>query len=151
MLKMTQPKLYTRGLKLWVRYSLDGQVIKQSLNIEDNKANRKFATTQLIPQMLLKAHSGEFFKNTIVPTVKDMITMSLKIHQDRKYLTQKHYKGAYNNHIIPIFGNRQIDTIKASELAIWQNELLQKLASKTVAVIRAIFFIMFDDVNKLRL
>jgi len=146
MLKMTQPKLYTRGVKLWVRYSLDGQVIKQSLNIEDNKANRKFATTQLIPQMLLKVHSGEFFENTIVPTVKDMIEMSLKIHQgSRKYLTQKHYEAGYKNHIIPIFGNRKLNTIKASELAIWQNSLLQTHASKTVAVLRVIFYSMFDD------
>jgi len=63
MVKMTQPKLYTRGNKLWVRFSLDGQVIKKSLDIEDSKANRKLADTQIIPQMLLKVHSGEFFEN----------------------------------------------------------------------------------------
>jgi integrase len=146
MIKMTQPKLYTRGVKLWVRFSLNGEVIKKSLNIEDNKANRKLAITQIIPQMLLKVHSGEFFENTIVPTVKDMITMSLNIHKgSRKYLTQKHYEAGYKNHIIPKFGNRKLDTIKASELAIWQNNLLQTHASKTVAVLRVIFYSMFDD------
>jgi len=143
MVKMTQPKLYTRGVKLWVRFSLDGQVIKQSLNIEDTKANRKLATTQIIPQMLLKVHSGEFFENTIVPTIKDMIIMSLNIHKgSRKYLTQKHYEAAYRNHIVPHFGNRKLDTIKPSELAIWQNNLLQTHASKTVAVLRVIFYSM---------
>ena len=146
MVKMTQPKLYTRGVKLWVRFSLDGQVIKQSLNIEDTKANRKLATTQIIPQMLLKVHSGEFFENTIVPTIKDMIIMSLNIHKgSRKYLTQKHYEAAYRNHIVPHFGNRKLDTVKPSELAIWQNNLLQTHASKTVAVLRVIFYSMFDD------
>ena len=70
MIKMTEPKLYPRGVKLWVRFSLNGEVIKRSLNIEDNKTNRKIATTQIIPQMILKVHSGEFFENTTVPTVK---------------------------------------------------------------------------------
>ena len=143
---MTQPKIFTRGIKLWVRFSLNGQVIKKSLNIEDNKANRKLATTQIIPQMLLKVHSGEFFENTIVPTVKDMVKQSLLIHKgSRKILTQKHYESGYRNHILPIFGNRKLDTIKPSELAIWQNNLLTTHASKTVAVLRAIFYSMFDD------
>jgi len=83
---MTQPKIFTRGVKLWVRFSLNGEVIKRSLNIEDSKANRKLAITQMIPQMLLKVYSGEFFENTIVPTVKDMITMSLEIHQGNRKL-----------------------------------------------------------------
>ena len=47
MVKMTEPKLFTRGVKLWVRFSLNGEVIKKSLNIEDSKANRKLATMQI--------------------------------------------------------------------------------------------------------
>ncbi|MEA3498052.1 MAG: tyrosine-type recombinase/integrase [Campylobacterota bacterium] len=146
MIKMTQPKIYTRGVKLWVRFSLNGEVIKQSLNIEDSKANRKLATTQIIPQMLLKVHSGEFFENKIVPTVKEMIYKSLEIHQgSRKLVTQTQQKANYEKHIIPVFGNRKLDTIKASELAIWQNKLLLKLAPKTVSVLRVIFYTVFDD------
>jgi len=128
MVKMTQPKIFARGVKLWVRFSLNGENIRKPLNLEDSKANRKLATTQIIPQMLLKAHTGEFFENTTVPTVKEMIERSLKIHQgSRKYLTQKHYESAYKNHIVPIFGNRKLDTIKPSELTIWQNNLLPDL------------------------
>ena len=84
MVKMTEPKLFTRGVKLWVRFSLNGEVIKKSLNIEDSKANRKLATTQIIPQMLLKVHSGEFFENKIVPTVQEMIDISLKMHKENR-------------------------------------------------------------------
>ena len=146
MIKMTQPKLYTRGIKLWVRFSLSGEVIKKSLNIEDTKANRKLANTQIIPQMLLKVHSGEFFENTIVPTVKDMIEMSLNIHKsNRKYLTQKGYIQLLNIHIIPYFGNKKINNIKASELAIWQNKLLKNLSSNTVTNARVVFHGIFED------
>ncbi|MCK5294436.1 MAG: site-specific integrase [Arcobacteraceae bacterium] len=146
MIKMTQPKMFTRGVKLWVRFSLNGEVIKRSLNIEDSKANRKLATTQIIPQMLLNVHTGEFFKNTIVPTVKEMIYKSLEIHQgNRKLVTQTQHKANLEKHVIPVFGNRKLDTIKASELAIWQNNLLKKLAPKTVSAMRVIFYTVFDD------
>jgi len=146
MVKMTEPKLYTRGVKLWVRFSLNGEVIKKSLNIEDTKANRKLATTQIIPQMLLKVHSGEFFENKIVPTVKEMIDISLKMHKaSRKYLTNKGYELVLKRNIIPIFGNRKIDSIKASELTLWQNLLLETLSNKTVINCRIIFYGIFED------
>lgn len=146
MIKMTQPKLFTRGVKLWVRFSLNGEVIKRSLNIEDNKANRKLATTQIIPQMLLKVHSGEFFKNEIVPTVKEMIDISLKMNRaSRKVLTHRAYEGILNKHVIPFFGKRKIDSIKPSELLQWQNNLLENLSFKSVINIRIIFNGIFED------
>lgn len=146
MIKMTQPKLYTRGVKLWVRFSLNGEVIKRSLNIEDSKANRKLATTQIIPQMLLKVHSGEFFKNEIVPTVKEMIDISLKMNRaSRKVNTHYGYKKVLNRYVIPSFGKRKIDSIKPSELLQWQNNLLEKLSSKSVINARIVFNGIFQD------
>ena len=146
MVKMTEPKLFTRGVKLWVRFSLNGEVIKKSLNIEDSKANRKLATTQIIPQMLLKVHSGEFFENKIVPTVKDMIDISLKMHRaNRKINTHNAYSYVLNKHIIPIFGKRKIDSIKPSELTLWQNELLKTLSNKAVINVRIVFNGIFED------
>ena len=146
MVKMTQPKIFTRGIKLWIRFALDGETIRKSLNLEDTKANRKIATTQIIPQMLLKAHTGEFFKNKIVPTVKDMIDLSLEMNKkNRKYLTQRSYELLLNKHVIPIFGKRKIDTIKPSELALWQNKLLETLSSKTVTNARVIFHGILED------
>ncbi|MEA3497607.1 MAG: tyrosine-type recombinase/integrase [Campylobacterota bacterium] len=146
MVKMTQPKIFTRGVKLWVRFSLDGEVIRKPLNLEDSKANRKFATTQIIPQMLLKAHSGEFFKNITVPTVSQMIDKSMDMNNNsRKYLTSKGYRLVFDKHIIPYFGNKKINSIKASDLSLWQNNLLDKFSSKYVANIRIIFNGVFED------
>jgi integrase len=145
-MKMTEPKLYTRGVKLWVRFSLNGEVIKRSLNIEDSKANRKLATTQIIPQMLLKAHSGEFFENKIVPTIKEMIDISLKMNRaSRKANTHNSYNYVLNKHVIPVFGNRKIDSIKASELTLWQNDLLKTLSNKAVINVRIVFNGIFQD------
>ncbi|MFA9239861.1 MAG: tyrosine-type recombinase/integrase [Candidatus Paceibacteria bacterium] len=145
-MKMTEPKLYTRGVKLWVRFSLNGEVIKRSLNIEDSKANRKLATTQIIPQMLLKMHSGEFFENKIVPTVKEMIDISLKMNRaSRKANTHSSYNYVLNKHVVPVFGNRKIDSIKASELTLWQNNLLETLSNKAAINVRIIFNGIFED------
>lgn len=145
-MKMTEPKLYTRGVKLWVRFSLNGEVIKRSLNIEDSKANRKLAITQIIPQLLLRIHRGEFFENKIVPTVKEMIDISLKMNRaSRKELTHRGYIGNLNKHVLPFFGKRKIDSIKPSELSLWQNNLLEKLSSKSVINIRIIFNGIFED------
>ena len=149
MIKMTEPKLFTRGIKLWVRFTLNGEVIKKSLNIEDTKANRKLATTQIIPQMLLKVHSGEFFENKIVPTVKEMIDVSLKMNKsNRKKSTHMCYVCVLNKHVIPLFGNRKIDTIKASELTLWQNELLKTHSNKSVINARIVFNGIFEDALK---
>ncbi|MGA1933108.1 tyrosine-type recombinase/integrase [Arcobacter sp. YIC-464] len=146
MIKMTQPKLYTRGKKLWVRFSLDGKVIKKSLNIEDSKANRKLAQAQIIPQMLLKVHSGEFFENKTVPTVKEMIDISIQINKkNRKVLTTKAYEGIFKKHIIPYFGNKKINSIKASDLSLWQSKLQEDFSSKYIQSIRAIFNGIFED------
>lgn len=146
MVKMTQPKLYPRGKKLWVRFTLNGEVIKKSLNIENNKANRKLAETNIIPQMIIKVHSGEFFKNEIVPTVSEMIDISLKMNRaSRKQLTHEGYERVLNRYVIPIFGKRKIDSIKPSELVSWQNSLLEKLSSKSVSNARIIFNGVFQD------
>ncbi|RLA79830.1 MAG: hypothetical protein DRG78_12185, partial [Epsilonproteobacteria bacterium] len=61
--KITQPKLFNRTGKLWIRFTLDGENIRRGLNMNDTKANRKLATTQVIPQMIIKVHSGEFFNS----------------------------------------------------------------------------------------
>ena len=146
MVKMTQPILYSRGSKLWVRFSLNGEVIKKSLHIKDSKANKKIALNQLIPQVILSVHSGEFFKNQTVPTVKEMIHLSLEINKNnRKVITQKDYISKLNKHVVPHFGNRKIDSLKASELALWQNKLLKTLSSKSVVTTRVIFHGVLED------
>lgn len=146
MVKMTQPKLFTRGVKLWVRFSLNGENIRKPLNLEDSKANRKIAENQIIPQMILKVHSGEFFKNKTVPTIKEMIEKSLSINKaNRKETTNTIYEITLNKHVIPVFGKRKIDSIKPSDLIEWQNNLLLNMSSQSAITTRIIFYGIFED------
>ena len=39
--KITQPKLFSRGSKLWIRFSFNNQNIRKPLNLEDTKENRR--------------------------------------------------------------------------------------------------------------
>lgn len=150
MLNMTHPKLYTRGNTLWVRFSLNGEVIRRSLNLDDSKANKKLANTQIIPQMLLKVYSGEFFENENVPkmpTVDEYIQKSLEMHcSSRKKKTHDDYIRIYQIHIKKHFGKKKLDKIKPSDIKIWQNKLIQKgLSPARIKNIRCVMTLMFRD------
>jgi len=153
MQKMTQPKLYPRGNKLWVRFTLNGEVIKRSLNIEDNRANRKLANTQIVPQMILKASTGEFFKNddTVkIPLIGEYVLKSLEMHKSsRKASTQKDCVGMYNNHIKPYFAKKRLNELKPSTIKIWQNTLLEKgLSPSYIKHIRCVLTLMYRDAQE---
>jgi len=148
--KMTQPKLYTRGKKLWIRFSLNGEVIKKSLNIEDNKVNQKLAKTQIIPQLILKVNTGEFFESDkqIVPTVDEYSIISFDAHKfERKETTTTDYKNIYKKHIKPSFGKKRLDKIKVSDINVWKNKLYSELglSSKRVNDIKKVLGTIIED------
>lgn len=148
--KMTQPRIYERGNTLWVRFSFNGEVIKKSLHLEDTKANRKLANTQIIPQMLLKVHSGEFFNSDNVkkvPLFEEFAKISFELHKTtRKISTLNRYKSNYNRHILPHFQGKRLDQIKPSEITLWQNSLLELgLQPKRVKDIRIVLSVIFED------
>ena len=148
-MKITQPKVSTRNNKLYISFSINGKQKRKSLNLDDTKANRNFVQNKYIPELLIKVHTGEFFKNTNVPTVDKYQQRSFEIHKNnRRELTQKHYIQTYNLHIKPYFGNEKITKIKASDLALWQNKLIEKLSPKRVKSIRTIFNTIFVDAFK---
>lgn len=148
--KITQPKLYTRGTKLWVRFSLDGEVIKKSLNIEDNRANRKLANTQIVPQLILKVNTGEFFEEEKIeiPTVNAYSLISFDAHRcERKETTTQDYRNIYKKHIEPSFGKKRLDKIKVSEINLWKNKLYSELglSSSRVNDIKKVFGTIIED------
>lgn len=148
--KMTQPKLYSRGNTLWVRFSLDNEVIKRSLNLESTKANKKLANTQIIPQMILRIHTGEFFniEKQKMPTVDEYMKVSFDLHKgSRSYSTSYLYDKNYNRHVKPIFGDMKLDKITSSDITRWQNELREKkrLKKGSILRIRACLNVMFED------
>lgn len=118
---MTQPKLFNRGKKLWVRFTLNGDLVRRALNLDDTKTNRKLATTQIIPQMIIKVNTGEFFKNddNKIPLIDDYVQKSFEMHKaNRKASTHKDCIGMYNNHIKEFFGKKRLNELKPSDIKV---------------------------------
>lgn len=149
---MTQPKVYERGNKLWVRFTLNGEVIKRSLNLTNTKANIKLANTQVIPQMILKVNTGEFFKNDTnnIPTIDEFIYKSFEMHRaTRKASTHNDCVGMYKNHIKEFFGKKRLNQLKPSDIKIWQNKLLNRgLSPSRVKHIRNVLTLMYRDAQE---
>ncbi len=75
--------------------------------------------------------------------------MSFELHRfDRSPMTQADYERAYRLHIAPYFENERLDQIKPSDLARWQNKLLEKLGSRRVGNVRIVFNTFFVDAMK---
>ncbi len=85
-------------------------------------------------------------KQQTVPTLDEFKVISFDIHSiERRELTQRNYERVYDLHIKPHFGKKRLDTIKASQLAQWQNNLLKERSSKTVKSIRTVFQTILED------
>ncbi|WP_415408231.1 tyrosine-type recombinase/integrase [Sulfurovum sp. CS9] len=142
--------LTSRNGKLWITFYHQSSRYRRSLELDDTKKNRKLAEQQIIPEIIYKLNHGMFFKSESkqekVPTVSEFVKVSFEIHMHtRKELTQKSYWRMYEMHIKPQFAKRRLDTIKASDLARWQNNLLKTRSGKTVRTLRTVFQTILED------
>lgn len=147
-MNMTQPKITSRNNKLYVNFSLDGKQYRKSLKLEDTKANRSIVKNQIIPQLILKIHSGEFFNNAKVPTVAEYIKVSFELHQgNRCSSTIKAHEQNYDKYIKNEFGHLVLDKITSKQITLWQNNLQvnHKLAKASIIKIRSVLNTMFED------
>jgi len=151
MFKITQPKIYPRGKKLWVRFSLDNENIRRPLYLDDTKENRKLANLKIIPQILLKVYDGTFFENESVkkvPTVEEYIEKSLALHKgSRAPRTNTLYKQNYDLHIKKVFGKKRLDKITGNDITHWQNDLREnkRLVKNSILRIRSCLHTLFED------
>lgn len=147
-------RLYTKesknkhGIKktLWIDFSHQGKRYRKPLNLEQTKSNEKLAKEKLIPELMFKINNGEFFKNRM-PTVNEYMKKSFELQKsNRKATTIQDYESKYNKHLEPVFGNKKLDTIKGTDITLWQNMMLEKrYAVKTVKGVRGILSSMFED------
>jgi len=149
-------KLYVKKTKtkegvkesLWVDFSHGGKRYRKPLKLDNTPANRKLATTKIIPQLMLKLHNGEFFEKRI-PTLDEFSVTSFDMHSNsRREVTQTEYQNAYRLHIAPVLGGKKLDEIKPSDIQKWQNTLLEKLSPRRVRHVRAILSGIFKDALK---
>lgn len=147
-------KLYIKKVKnakgefkewIWVRFSYNGKNHRKTLNLENTKANMKLAKNEILPTLQLKLVNGELFKKT-VPTIDEYSKKSFDIHSvTRKKTTQDDYRISYEKHIKPYFGKRDINSLKPSDISLWQNKLSTTLSPSRLKVVRAVLSTIFND------
>jgi len=116
------------------------------LKLDDTKKNRKYATQTLIPEITYQLNSGEFFKKSQIPKVSDFARISFKMHEvHRKESTKYDYEASLRLHIIPYFGEHKLDSIKSSDLALWQNKVLERVSARRLKNIRSVFNSILED------
>jgi len=133
---------------LWITFYHQSKRYRKSLGLDDTKANRKLAEQRIIPEIVYKLNSGTFFDNQKpkIPTVGEYAEVSFDLHRfDRRPSTQSDYRIAYRLHIEPYFGKKRLDEIKPSDIARWQNKLLETLMPRRVRNIRVVFNTFFED------
>ncbi|MFC2073935.1 tyrosine-type recombinase/integrase [Campylobacterota bacterium] len=141
-------KLITNNDKLWITFYYQSKRYRRSLELADNKANRKLAINKMIPEIQYKLNQGTFFNNdrTTHPTISEYAPVSFALHaQNRKDTTKYDYETSLRLHIEPYFGKRKLNSIKPSDIALWQNKLLETLMPRRVRNIRAVLNGFFED------
>lgn len=124
---------------------------KPSLGIDDTPQNRKMVEREIIPSIKREISLG-----TYRPKEKKQLVKSKLISEYGKQSFQRHvkerrphvknaYEKHFENHIIPDFGNRLIDSLSPLELLDWQNKKLEKYKASTVRKYRSILYSVFTD------
>jgi len=134
---------------LWIDYYHNTKRYKKSLGLDDTKANRKIAESEIIPEFVYKLRNGMFFDKQVeakVPTVYEYAQKSFEIHRaTRKKSTQYGYELAYRVHIEKYFGDYPLDKIKPSDIAVWQNHVLERVSARMLKNIRIVLNAIFED------
>ena len=145
--------IFTRKQKdgksyIYVDFTFNNKRVRKSLDLENTAKNRKLVKNKILPELQHKLNSGMFIENETIktPLLGEYKKVSFEVHKiDRRDLTQEDYERIYRLHIEPHFSSVALDKIKSSDLAIWQNRLLEDKAPKTVKVIRTVFSTILED------
>jgi len=131
---------------LWIDFTSNGKRYRKPLKLDNTPANKKIANNIMIPAILHKISTGEFFKNKM-KTVNEYMEISFSLQSsNRKSLTIVDYTSKYNKHLKPVFGNKMLDSIKGTDITQWQNGMLKKnYAIKTIKSVRGILSMIFED------
>jgi len=128
---------------LYVQFYIDSKCIQRSTKLKDTPKNRKFIESKIIPSLELKIARGEFNqKQNITHNFKFFATQYLISKDSLK--TYDQLSNSVNNRILPIFGDKEIDTIKRYEIKEFAIERLKTATPKTVRNILNIIVAIID-------
>lgn len=124
---------------------------RPSTGLKDSEENREFLESKVIPKILFEISQGTYLPKAksvaVVQTVGEYSKTYFIRHQhDRRDHVNKALQQNFKKHILPDFGDKQIDSITAMQLFDWQNKKLGILAASSVKKYRSILNMMLNDI-----
>ncbi len=131
---------------LWVDfYDMHGKRQRKTLKLSNTKANMKLAKNKIVPALLYKLGNNEFIEKS-VPTLNEYKIKSFEMNKShRRDTTINDYEISYRKHIEPILGKKKLDKIKASDLELWQNKVIESVSPRRLRNIRAVLSGILSD------
>ena len=134
---------FNRKGRLYVQFEVDGKRYQRSLKMEDTIANRKFATSKIIPKLQLKILNGEFGKEK-----KEAKKFE---HYAKLYLKSKNSLKTYNelsslveNKLVKRFGKTNINAIGRGDVKAFIDDGLEEITPTRMSSILQIFGAIFE-------
>jgi integrase len=132
-----------------IAFSHSRKRINRSSGLEASKNNLVVIKKEVLPQiaqeLVASVHSGKSLINATDEMVLDDFAESyFVLHREtvRSHVYTRSV-GNYEQHILPYFKGRKLNSIKPMELESWQNRLLLKYKPLSVQKYRSIFYGIF--------
>ena len=139
--------LYAKNNKIYLSIYHNGQRVIKTTGLDDNAKNRKLVRNDLLPNMLFKIQTGQIDINPqeskTVNYYAELFLSSKK--QLVKESTYVRYESIIRNQILPIFGDREIVSIKTSEIKRWLNHWINERSNTTAIYICNTFSAIFKE------
>lgn len=139
---------YAKNNKLYLSIYHNERRIIKSTGLDDNAKNRKLVRNDLLPNVLFQIQTGQIdiSSKKEVKTVAYYAEVFLKskrvLLKDSSFVR---YDSIIRNQILPVFGNRAIDSIKSSEIKRWYTHWIKERTSATAIYIANIFSAIFKE------
>ena len=141
----------TRGGKLYVQGSIDGEFKRYSTGLEATKKNETYVKRNHMT-ILLEIHEKKTSKNTpkISTNFVEYGLRNLELNANRRTeVTNKEYFKIFNTRIAPHFKDYDLADIKRPDLSAWQKSLRDEgLSGKRINNVRTVFNFILEEAKK---
>ena len=140
--------LYAKNNKLYLSIYHNGQRITKATGLVDNAKNRKLCNNDLLPNVLFQIQTNQI---DITPKreIKTVSQYAEVFLSSKKVLVKEstyiRYESIIRNQILPLFGTRDIGSIKVTEIKRWYNYWISERSSATAIYIANTFSAIFKE------
>jgi len=139
--------VYAKSGKLYLSIYHKNQRVIRATHLDDTRKNRKLVQNEILPNVLFQIQTNQIDLN---PRAVKTVRYYADLFLDHKRVTVKEssyvrYRSIIKNQILPLFGDRDIASIKISEIKRWFNYWIEKRSNTTAIYIANTFSMIFKE------